>query len=225
MPIKHGTTNVVRVYRNGYQRSFDQSSSGVSVDYYPLGKICNIGDRVVYNGEYFDCIQNEVTEVKDTSGNLMHKRTIITFNANGGSGGSSQTKTWGVENITQPPDPTRTNYNFLGWSTSSSATTPNVTFPLLAPNTNVTYYAVWEAMIPTRWLYIGTSSSTINGDYEAGTFSATFCYASSEINNILTSNRPPSNYAPGFVMRVHHSVSNKFGSTDCGYMYFEAVIE
>ena len=68
----------------------------------------------------------------------------MTFDANGGSGGSSQTRTWGVENVTQPSNPTRTSYTFLGWATTSGATTPNVTFPFLAPSAHTTYYAVWE---------------------------------------------------------------------------------
>ena len=72
----------------------------------------------------------------------------ITYNPNGGSDApSAQTKTYGVNLILSTKKPTRTNYKFLGWATSSSATsaaysaggnfTTNIT-------TNITLYAVWE---------------------------------------------------------------------------------
>lgn len=70
----------------------------------------------------------------------------ITYNANGGSGApSSQTKTYGVDLTLSSTVPTRTNYNFLGWSTSATAVTkeydPGATF---ATNAVTTLYAVWE---------------------------------------------------------------------------------
>lgn len=75
---------------------------------------------------------------------LYHSRIVITFNANGGSGGSTQTRTWDVEYVTQPSNPTRAGQTFLGWATTSGATSPNVTFPFLAPKYATTYYAVWQ---------------------------------------------------------------------------------
>ena len=41
------------------------------------------------------------------------------------------------------PTPTRTDYNFKGWSTVSGATSGNVTSPY-TPSSNVTLYATWE---------------------------------------------------------------------------------
>lgn len=75
---------------------------------------------------------------------IYHNRIVLTFNANGGTGGSTQTRTWGVEYVTQPSNPTKAGSTFLGWATTSGATTPNVTFPFLAPQNNTTYYAVWQ---------------------------------------------------------------------------------
>lgn len=77
----------------------------------------------------------------------VFKVVILTFDANGGSGGSTQTRIWGVEYVTQPANPTRSGYSFLGWATESGASTPNVSFPFLAPENDTTYYAVWEASI------------------------------------------------------------------------------
>lgn len=72
----------------------------------------------------------------------------VTYDANGGDADSipaAQTKTYGVTLVLSSTIPTRTNYNFLGWSTSSSAITPeyqaggNYTADMAA-----TLYAVWE---------------------------------------------------------------------------------
>lgn len=70
----------------------------------------------------------------------------ISFNANGGSGApSSVTKTHGVTLYLPSTEPTRTNYDFLGWSTSSTATSPTYyAGGSFTQNANTTLYAVWE---------------------------------------------------------------------------------
>ena len=70
----------------------------------------------------------------------------ISFNANGGSGApSSVTKTHGVTLYLPSTEPTRTNYDFLGWSTSSTATTPTYyAGGSFTQNANTTLYAVWK---------------------------------------------------------------------------------
>lgn len=69
----------------------------------------------------------------------------ITFDANGGSGGpTSQTKTYGVTLVLSSTIPTRTNYNFEGWSTSSTATSAEYSAGgNYTANTSATLYAVW----------------------------------------------------------------------------------
>ena len=70
----------------------------------------------------------------------------ISYNANGGSGApAAQTKTEGTALTLSSTKPTRTNYTFLGWSTSASATTasyqPGAQFKT---NANTVLYAVWK---------------------------------------------------------------------------------
>jgi uncharacterized repeat protein (TIGR02543 family) len=69
----------------------------------------------------------------------------ITYNANGGSGApSSTTKTYDVTLKLSTLTPKRTGYTFLGWSTSSTATT--ATYKAGAnytANAKATLYAVW----------------------------------------------------------------------------------
>ena len=74
------------------------------------------------------------------------KTYTISYNANGGSGApTAQTKTHGVNLILSTKVPTRTNYTFKGWGTSSTSTTaqylPGGTYE---ENVNSTLYAVWE---------------------------------------------------------------------------------
>lgn len=70
----------------------------------------------------------------------------VSYNANGGSGApASQTKTHGVALTLSSSCPTRMGYNFLGWSTSSTATSamynPGDSYSANAPSI---LYAVWE---------------------------------------------------------------------------------
>lgn len=70
----------------------------------------------------------------------------VSYNANGGSGApGNQTKTYGVTLTLSSTKPTRTNYNFKGWGTSSSSTTasyqPGGSY---TSNSSITLYAIWE---------------------------------------------------------------------------------
>lgn len=72
---------------------------------------------------------------------------VIKYNANGGSGApSSQTK-WKDQTLTlSSTKPTRTGYSFLGWSTSSSATSATYSAGgSYTANAAATLYAVWKA--------------------------------------------------------------------------------
>lgn len=86
----------------------------------------------------------------------------ITFNANGGSGApSSVTKTDGVTLYLPSTEPTRTNYAFLGWSTSSTATSPTYyAGGSFTRNANTTLYAVWEYAPATYRVYYNANGGS-----------------------------------------------------------------
>lgn len=71
----------------------------------------------------------------------------ISYNANGGSGApSSQTKWYGTNLTLSSSKPTRTGYSFLGWSTSSSATSATYAAGgIYSANASTRLYAVWKA--------------------------------------------------------------------------------
>ena len=70
----------------------------------------------------------------------------VSFNANGGSGApSAQTKTYGTSLTLSSTIPARDGYNFLGWSTSSTAT--SATYSAggnYTAESSTTLYAVWQ---------------------------------------------------------------------------------
>ena len=70
----------------------------------------------------------------------------VSYNANGGSGApASQTKTYGATLTLSSTKPTRTNYNFKGWSKDKNAATPTYSAGgVYTEDTAVTLYAVWE---------------------------------------------------------------------------------
>ena len=86
----------------------------------------------------------------------------ITYNANGGSGApAAQTKTENVAITLSSTKPTRSGYTFLGWSTSSSATTPTY-YPgsSYTANSSVTLYAVWERVPETYTIKYNANGGT-----------------------------------------------------------------
>lgn len=159
MPIKVGTENAVRVYKQQYVDIGVIPPGGyyLPYDFDPSGYACVMGSVATYNGRYYDCRQIEVKEMKNTLGEMIHHRTTISFNSDGGSSVASQVKTWGVENVTQPTNPTRSGWSIVGWATTIKAQSANVTFPVLAPENDTTYYAVWQTTITWK-KYNGTST-------------------------------------------------------------------
>ena len=68
----------------------------------------------------------------------------VAYNANGGSGApSSQTKTYGVDLTLSSTKPTRTEYVFKGWATSSTGSATYQPGGTYSANAGVTLYAVW----------------------------------------------------------------------------------
>lgn len=89
------------------------------------------------------------------TGNWSHTFTVycvwrlntyaVTYNANGGSGAPEpQTKTYGVNLTLSSTVPTRTNYTFLGWATSSTGEVIYQPGGTYTANEPVTLYAIWS---------------------------------------------------------------------------------
>lgn len=109
-----------------------------------------------------------------TVSNQSHTTTIyakwtvltytVSYNANGGSGApSAQTKTYGVTLTLSSTQPTRTGYTFLGWSTSSTATSATYSAGgSYTANAAATLYAVWQIITYTVSYNKGSNGTGTN---------------------------------------------------------------
>lgn len=129
--------------------------------------------NAVYTGSstYTDIEGNTVIERHYTSQNQSGAYTLyakwelktytISYNANGGTGApSSQTKTHGADLTLSSTVPTRENYVFQGWATSSTGTVayqPGGTFSVDA---DTVLYAIW--------MVAGSTLATVTSPLEVG---------------------------------------------------------
>lgn len=85
----------------------------------------------------------------------------ITFNSQSGTAVSAIQQSTVGGSIAKPTDPTRTDYTFGGWATSSTGTTA-VTWPR-TPSADETLYAIWTAAATVPGAVRNLSSSAITG--------------------------------------------------------------
>ena len=94
-----------------------------------------------------------VTIDGELSGNQIVSKYAVSYNPNGGQGGPSSKKYAAGESVTIDftTKPTKKGAFFLGWATSSTATTPEYTSSgsFSMGSQNVTLYAVWEKLVGT----------------------------------------------------------------------------
>ena len=113
----------------------------------------------------------------------------ISYNANGGNDApSAQTKNYGTNITLSSTVPTKSGYTFLGWSTSSTATTATYSAGgTYSTNASATLYAIWK--------------KTLTITYDTNTGSGTFPSQSTDIYNstasatfTLNANQPTKQY-------------------------------
>ena len=104
------------------------------------------------------------------SGTMALTRTAYTvsYNANGGLGApSAQTKYYGTTLTLSNTNPTKSNYTFLGWNTSSTATGSQYNAgSSYTANSDATLYAIWRAPVTLTYNANGGSGQPGNtNDY------------------------------------------------------------
>lgn len=138
----------------------------------------------------------------------------VSYNANGGSGApSAQTKTYGKTLTLSSTKPTRTNYTFLGWATSASATSAAYTAGgSYTANATATLYAVWKlAYVKPTVSDVTVHRSTEDGfrsdfgTYVAVLFSWSTFHDVNSVNITITS-------PAGDIITDNRTVSGKSGS-------------
>lgn len=121
------------------------------------------GTPIYQPGEYYTLNSNTVFYAIWEEVQTQNYCTIY-FNANGGSGApSSQRKVVGEQTYIPYTTPTWSNHTFLGWSTSSWATSadyqPGSTY---TPYGDMTFYAVWKQNVVRTWSIIYDANGGIN---------------------------------------------------------------
>lgn len=138
----------------------------------------------------------------------------VSYNANGGSGApSSQTKTYGVNLTLSSTVPTRTGYSFLGWSTSSTATSATYSAGgTYSANAGAILYAVWRlntyslsAFQTNSSVFVNRTSSPLGG----GTIGTLGNGATLYYNDSLTITFAANT---GYTLTVHTVNGNNFSS-------------
>ena len=164
------TLSSTKPTRTGYSFAGWATSSSGSVAYQPGGTYSSNTDVTLY--------------AKWTANTYT-----VSYNANGGSGApSSQTKWYGTNLTLSSIKPTRTDYNFLGWSTSASGGVVYESGAEYTKNSNITLYAVWElAYVKPRITGFSAQRCDSTGvNIEDGTYvKVTFNWATdNEVQNI-----------------------------------------
>ena len=137
------TISNTRPTRTGYDfLGWSTSSSASTASYQPGGSITISANTPLY------AVWKAITYT-------------VSYNANGGSGApASQTKSYNVALTLSGTTPTRTGYTFLGWSTSSSATTATYSAGgSYTTNASATLYAVWQVITYTITYKPGSSGT------------------------------------------------------------------
>lgn len=155
-------------YYNGAQTNYGMtaSSGGGSVTLNPFGTKASSGSgsftgtySISGNGAQTKTITVTFRNFNNDNGNSATKNVTfnvsvpawtsyaITYNANGGTGAPGAQTKWKDQALTlSSTKPTRTGHSFLGWSTSSTATTATYTAGgSYTANSAATLYAVWKA--------------------------------------------------------------------------------
>lgn len=148
----------------------------------------------------------------------------VTYNANGGSGApGKQTKTYGVTLKLSSTIPSRTNYSFKGWGTSSgSSTVAYAAGANYTANSSITLYAIWQLnyrppSITSISVERCNSSGTLNdeGTYAKVSFSWSVDSTTNGVSSITIGYRPtvsPGTAGGTIYTNVSVSASGKSGS-------------
>ena len=122
---------------------------------------------------YYCRVYNYGNELYSSSAQLTARYTI-SYSANGGGGApSAQRKTHGYTLTLSSTKPTRSGYEFLGWSTNSSATYASYTAgSTYSTNGNATLYAVWKR--PQYTVYFNANGGSVSTSSKQVTYGSTY---------------------------------------------------
>ena len=144
------------------------TNSNYASNTYTTASAGNITKTISSSGTYYLVVKDTAGNASDTVSITYYKTTL---NANSGSVSPTSILTKSGNSFTFPT-PTRSDYTYIGWSTSSTATSGIKT---ISPNSNTTYYAIWEKNIvknPFAWGRDnwGFTNSSYSGYFASGPY-------------------------------------------------------
>ena len=160
---EYGATSTpvyIEINQNSYNRTFQLVSKSNTSNRYNSGATLSVGSEYllyVYKSGSYSQQKGPFTITAPIP------TYTVSYNANGGSGApSSQTKTHNKTLTLSSTRPTRTGYNFLGWSTSRTATSASYSAGgSFTSNSDTTLYAVWDPKSYTLTTSPGSNSSIL----------------------------------------------------------------
>ena len=167
MPIEQNGVKVKLLYKQEVgtselvwgQPSISSQSFCFSPGYNPIGNPCSVeGDKMVvagadigmtpgtcydltcYASQTTPTVTTEIKLLKDNAGNIIHKRSNVTYVNENNAVLRSEIKTWGAEELNPPTPPTKQFYNFKHWESPVEGIIGTNT---LAPITDAVYKTVY----------------------------------------------------------------------------------
>lgn len=221
---------------NSYLNQTNEIANTVTREYGYTGKINNIRSNVTgahYTtnnvtgngaGEFWWTYNNENAIELYSAWNTY----TVNYNGNNATGGStgSSSHTYNTAKALTSNGFYRNGYDFLGWSTSSSATSPtytnrqSVSNLTATQNGTVTLYAVWRETIPSNLQINGSATTPFNIDLN---WSATgvnitnyTVYYNGVAKNCGTSTSTTLEVSPETTYDIYFTATNAGGTTTSG---------
>ncbi len=176
---------------------------------------CDESGKLSYEGLEIGTFNSDGTVTIDgeLSGNQIVTKYTVSYNANGGTGAPASKKYAAGESVSIDftTKPTKKGTNFLGWATSSTATTPE--YESLGSFTmgsqSVTLYAVWETLAGTAAIKPEYHGEKVN--YSANDVTDWQVFLNDESSIYLIS----SYYVPSSGMTITSDVAKVEGNDYC----------
>lgn len=142
------------------QWAIEKNGNGYTIKSKCSGMPLGINNSAVSDGATIS--QNVFTGGKEQTWKLVKAEYTVKYDLNGGTGTiKNQTKYYKNALTLSKTEPTRENYNFLGWATSKDATTPEYKAgDTYKTDKNVTLYAVWAEKTLYKIKFSGGTNAT-----------------------------------------------------------------
>lgn len=142
------------------QWAIEKNGNGYTIKSKCSGMPLGINNATASDGATIS--QNKYTGGKEQTWKLVKAEYTVKYDLNGGTGTiKNQTKYYKNALTLSKTDPTRENYNFLGWATSKDATTPEYKAgDTYKTDKNVTLYAVWAEKTLYKIKFSGGTNAT-----------------------------------------------------------------